>query len=410
MDSPESQPNEMNALTNPAAETSIQLPQRRMFVLGAGFSRAADLPLAAQLGELAFTEVTRIFGSKTKFHSSLEEYREYRRSMVGAIEDEWDIEDFATYLDYQHSFGMLGSDTWSEEGNIPQLMLRWAIGRALHLRTPPADRLPPVYLHFARNLNPGDVVVTFNYDLIVELALTGAGVRFRRFPYRCTRVRPGYCETGDPRDEGEVVLYKPHGSLDWVSRRHHDRLRTHLDATAPGGSDRDLVFGQEPVTTWRPLVEGPRPVDDPLTDICVLEDIGTYYAHENTYLTPPLLLAPSFAKGMYGVELRPLWRGLGLQAWFWGGLVFIGLSLRLADAYIRQLLYDLSGGYVTGFQPGWSFSAKDRIKLVDLRGTPEGVAALAETYRFLDWQYTDVLLGGFNEAGLAGIFGTQLKG
>lgn len=127
----------------------------RLFFLGAGFSRPAGLPLANELLSLTLRELERF-------------QRENHVHWAPALEA-INIEDFIAYLDHEHFFGLLGSDTFSSEGNRPQLLLRWGIGCLLHRRTP--DPLPDVYLRFAEGLRAGDVAATFNYDLIAERAL-----------------------------------------------------------------------------------------------------------------------------------------------------------------------------------------------------------------------------------------------
>jgi hypothetical protein len=63
-------------------------------------------------------------------------------------------------------------------------MIRKAIGKVIHDGTPAADKLPDYYYKFAELLSPRDIVLTFNYDLVLEAALTHVGKRFRRFPHR----------------------------------------------------------------------------------------------------------------------------------------------------------------------------------------------------------------------------------
>jgi hypothetical protein len=76
---------------------------------------------------------------------------------------------------------MLGGDTWSEEGNRDQFLLRWGIGRVLNQLTPSGGNLPALYEELAANLRPRDTIVTFNYDLILERSMDAAGVAYRRF-------------------------------------------------------------------------------------------------------------------------------------------------------------------------------------------------------------------------------------
>ena len=56
---------------------------------------------------------------------------EYRKACdrVYLLVTKIDLEEFMSYLDMEHFLGLRSRDTWSEEGNEPQLMInRKAIG------------------------------------------------------------------------------------------------------------------------------------------------------------------------------------------------------------------------------------------------------------------------------------------
>ena len=276
----------------------------RLYILGAGFSRPAGLPLAADLLELVLDELHAIHSGPTHLHAALDTYRSFLVDTEGIAPDRIDAERFAEFLDYQHFLGLLGSDTWAEEGNRDQYLLRWGIGRVIHSLTP---KVPPaLYLEFAARLQPDDVVVTFNYDLLVEFSLLAHGKRYRRFPSRFSEIFTTHAVVDDESEQGEILISKLHGSIDWVSRAGFDRIqREYIDSgdrdTADFSRQRDLVFGPNSITQTRPLVEGPRPRDDPLSTIEQLSDLDAYYwTHGVSYYHPPLLLprhAPSSSTG-----------------------------------------------------------------------------------------------------------------
>jgi hypothetical protein len=389
-----------------------ELPDRpRLFFLGAGFSRPAGLPIAAELLDLVLDEVSGLGRGDSHLHRAVREYLEYVEATTGAVPDPIDIEEFATYLDHQHVFGMLGSDTWSEEGNRDQFLLRWGIGRVLHRRTPRADVLPDLYVEFAARLKPRDLVVTFNYDLLLESALTAVARPYRRFTDRYSEINPSFSTIDDDAEAEEVLIVKVHGSIDWVSRAPFDR---HIDYMREVSGEegvtfsrrRGLVFGSDACTRTRPLVEGPRPDGDPLVPIQVIEDLDSYY---DTFLAafhhPPIVLAPSQAKQLYGAALREFWKGMPLFAWAWGGFSIIGYSLPPADPYAKQVLYRIARGYTLGLEdPGWRLGPMSRILLVDHRRGAGETSALLESYRFLDRQHTDIELSGFDEDDLGPLF------
>lgn len=327
-----------------------------------------------------------------------------------------DIEEFAAYLDYRHAFGILGSDTWSEDGNRDQFLLRWGIGRVLHAATPQGIELPELYIEFARNLRAKDLVVSFNYDLLLERSLEHIGQPYRRFPHRFTSVSPGGGICDDPRDEAEVRIVKPHGSLDWVSRAPYDRKLEYLERTAiPGidarafGEERDLLFGSDGVSATHSLVEGPRLHEDPLSQIRVIDDLASYYASRQVaYSHPPLILAPSDAKQLYGLTLRELWSGLAGWGFGWGGISVVGYSLPSADPYAQQVIYEIVRGYQTGLEdPGFRIGPMHPIGLVDKRVSTAERRNIEDRFRFLPPEHTQIRLGGFNAAALETIFPTE---
>lgn len=385
----------------------------RLLVLGAGFSRPAGLPLTDTLLHECVERARSVIGAPNKLDRSLEDYRRYVIATGADPEAPVDIELFVEYLDHAHTLQLRGSDTWSDEGNEDQLMMRWALGAVIHAATPSVAALPDVYIELARRLRPGDCVVTFNYDLILEEALRFVGTPFRRFPMRYTAVHLNHCDGGDPRDDEEVLILKLHGSIDWIDRTNFDAQAAHselerdvfgLDTTR--FRERNVVFGTSPITMTQPLVEGPRPNDDPLTNVMVMDGLDSYYSSRSAWNdAPPLVLAPSQAKLLYGRALREFWRGLPGFGWGWRSFGIVGYSLPPADRYVRQMLYELARSYGAALadQEGYPGGPRPSIKVVDLRTGAEAVR-LQEQYGFLPAGGVDFLLDGFGERALDGLF------
>ncbi len=231
---------------------------RRLIFLGAGFSKSAGLPLSVELLDLVLSELHAFEGKETHLHRSLVDYVAYKQATTGATPDPIDIEDFAAYLDYQHAFGLLGSDTWSEEGNRDQFLLRWGIGKVLNRLTPTEAGIPDLYLEFARRLRPRDVVVTFNYDLLLEHSLKHVGRPYRRFPHRLSSVGPSGGVVDSERDADEVTIIKAHGSIDWASKAPYERKLDYMARAVAAGR---RAGGGDPRTAprgARTRADGPR--------------------------------------------------------------------------------------------------------------------------------------------------------
>lgn len=353
------------AVTSPA----VYIPQR-LFFLGAGFSRLAGLPLANELLIQTLREL-ETFQTETHVHWALEEYLDFLEAVSGERRPEVEdvnIEDFIAYLDHQHFFGLRGSDTFSSEGNQAQLLLRWGIGRVLHKATP--EPLPDIYLRFAEQLRAGDVVATFNYDLIVERSLEAVGTPYRRFPQRYEEVHGTYATV--EIDRREVVVSKLHGSIDWVNRGRFEETLDYMRATTGDAGEahfreQDPIFGDNPIVTTHPLVDGPRFEEDPLKKVAVVETLDAYYGEYSMWWHyPPLILAPSQAKQLYGGPFRGFWEGLPLGGSLWGGFSIIGCSLPDADPYAKQVLYEIGRSYAYGREhPEERLGPMNRIVVVN---------------------------------------------
>lgn len=169
--------------------------------------------------------------------------------------------------------------------------------------------------------------------------------------------------------------------------------------------EQDPIFGDTPLVSTRALVDGPRFEDDPLTKVAVLDDLSTYYGDCNMWWRyPPLMLAPSQAKQLYGGPFRNFWDGLPLGGSLWGGFSIIGCSLPDADPYAKQVLYQIGRAYGYGRDhPEERFGPMNRICVVN-RVDGDDADRLRGRYRFLPRAHTDFLLDGLDDEALAAVF------
>jgi NAD-dependent SIR2 family protein deacetylase len=90
----------------------------RIFILGAGFSKKAGLPLASGLWRKILKRAKSKQWCSETFRRDLKNYLEFRwrcdrkRLSVGDV----DFEDFMEVLDIEHYLRLRGSDTWSDDG------------------------------------------------------------------------------------------------------------------------------------------------------------------------------------------------------------------------------------------------------------------------------------------------------
>lgn len=346
----------------------------RAFLLGAGFSKPAGLPLAAELLDqvLAVARTRWSVGGSSHLERDLDRYEDYLQDTDPGRS--FDLEEFGAWLDWEHTLRLRGSDTWSSEGNESTLQLRWAIGHVLHNSTP--TDLPDVYVEFAKRLTTSDVILTLNYDCLMERALQEVGLPYRRFPARYSEINETYCVV-DSAHPPELLLSKLHGSLDWVRTPLHPKATIEVD----------------------PLVEGPRPDDDPLSGVGVVSsaDLDSYYDDSSAWWrSPPILMAPSTAKPLARSPLVPLWDGVLPMSYMRGSFAAIGCSLPLGDPYVRRVVHhiatEIGASMDRGDELPWP---QTRMKVVDMRTERVAIHELRERYRFMPEAHTDFILDGF---------------
>ena len=375
----------------------------RLLFLGAGFSQPAGLPLGRQL----FPEVRRVLrakhGQDNHVERDLKRYTDYLSSCEGieVTADTVDYEWFLSFLDTEHFLGLKGSNTWGEEGNESQLMIRRSIAEIIYRNTP--TNPPDLYRAFARKLNPSDWVYTFNYDTLLESALEAEGISYRLFPLRFSEV--GAHNTEHSTDDDDVVVLKLHGSIDWSQRSSY---KSSVDYSKYFGFSYEVphpVFGNDRVVESFPLTDGPRDENDPLVDVYRIRDIGPLLDLES-FKWCPLLLAPSQSKIVYAQTLRGFWAGLQMAGGLNSSIGVVGYSLPPADEYVRQALYHVFSNY-TKYEttPVLSDRMKTPIRILDSAPPNDSGADMRSRYRFADWRKTELRLDGFTESTLGWLLG-----
>jgi SIR2-like domain len=378
------------------------LSKKRAVLLGAGFSVSAGLPLANDL----WKEVCRRAGRVGHFREDLDYYIEFKERTEGLRlqREEVNFEEFLGFLDVEHYLGLRGPDTWSEDGNESQVIVKTLIAQILTERMPTADSIPSLYLRFAEKLQPWDRVITFNYDILLERACERVGKPYRLAPMRYTSISNRSALIDDSSDD-EVAILKMHGSIDWFSRKHY-RVRqesAHNDGY-PDYVPDDPIFNSPRNLRTVPLVAGARFDDDPLREVHRVLDIERLYADPPFLLATPTLIAPSTAKVVYAQQLGEYWHGKAYDGAHRFRMVIIGYSLPLHDDYARQVIYRL----VTNYQDipaEWvdSRRQKEPMIMVDFRKTPGQQAQLRERYRFIAWSKTREFFDGLNQDVIAAL-------
>lgn len=376
----------------------------RVLVLGAGFSKPAGLPLCADL----FSEVIKLAKLRGLYENILkkdiDDFLEYleRTRGVSISEDQINFEEFISYLDVEHFLQLKGSDHWSAEGNLSQLVVRNLIALILHVKeSAMTDAHFELYEKFAERLEPGDVILTFNYDTILEQTFGRKGIPYRYFPTRYKNVSFG---GGEVLNTNEIVLLKMHGSLNWFDVSVFDDNQRAMRGQNIYVRPKHEVFGeQKEMFLLEKIVNGPFPSDSPLHKIYKTDNIERYLTHSAFVHTAPLIISPSFSKMVYLNPLVEFWRGYNDMGVGNGTVGVIGFSFPEHDAYIQQPLYYL----VDNFQNNDYYAEilkKTNLKMVDRKGTQQEIDEYKKRYSFVDWSRTDAYFDGFDEKSLDVIF------
>jgi hypothetical protein len=378
----------------------------RLIILGAGFSRPAGFPLATEL----WKEIRETAASYTpdyrahKFNVDLESYIAFRRETEGIrlTPETVDFEDFIRFLDVEHYLGLRGSDTWSEDGNEGTIVTKFLIGKILARQVSALTAVPDLYLEFARRLEPDDIVITFNYDTLLERALDSVGKSYRLFSSRYKSVHELGGIVDDSRDE--VIVLKVHGSIDWFDRSDFERRITwHTTHKAP--PPEDIIFSHEAALGLERLVDGPRFSTDPLRNVYRAKNLKAAYAKNLLFLATPRLLAPSATKLLYATRMNDFWQGMGRAGYYNFGMAIVGFSLPIHDDYARQILY----GLVTQYQRySWDRKIfgqrKTPLAIIDFFPNIASKVRFRRRFRFVDWSRAHLSGKGFDFESLDRIF------
>jgi hypothetical protein len=370
----------------------------RLLFLGAGFSKPAGLPLGRELFQAVRRSIVAENGPDNHVERDLTRYVGYVNDCEGCCQsaDSVDYEQFLAFLDVEHYLGLKGKDTWSDEGNESQLMTRRAIAKVLLERTP--EQPPALYRHFARGLDSSDMILTFNYDTLLESAFEAEQVQYRLFPDRFSEV--GWAGNTVDNSKDEVVLLKLHGSIDWFDRAVYERRLTDAQNCPMPYKVKHPVFDEDRIVASTPLTDGPRSEGDPLAKLYRVKDLRPLLAR-GFWECCPLILPPSQTKLFYAQPLRQFWWGLQRSGGLNLSLGVVGYSLPAYDVYARQALYHVFSNY-TGYEPDFELNGrkKTRARILDCRPQGDSGADIRTRYRFADWSRTDLRLDGFCENSL----------
>jgi hypothetical protein len=377
-----------------------------LFILGAGFSKPAGLPLGNEL----FADIIKYAKMRGLYENILKDdiasFLQYSRAAKGKeiSEKQINFEEFISYLDLEHFLRLRGSDHWSDEGNRSQLVIRNLIALSLFLREEAiSDKAFSLYEEFVHHLEPGDWIFTFNYDTILERAFKKHNIPYRLFQTQFKGVSFGGGEVDTDKDN-EIVLLKIHGSIDWFNKSRYLSNRESLHRHGFNTNPHNAVFDGRKSFNLQRLAGEPYPEDSPLNNIYILENLGDYFSESNFITEVPLIISPSFSKLVYLNPLTEFWTGFSSSGTFEKRVAVIGFSLPEHDEYIKQPLFWLIHNFQSYDSP---ICKKTKLKMVDFRKSEEEIADYRTRYNFVDWAKADCYFNGFNSKVIESIFSEE---
>ena len=177
------------------------LDNRKVYILGAGFSKAFNLPTANELLKQLVEDCDNI-GFVHQINTTC---TNFFPSFRDAFANYPNVEDFFNYyyslVNYYSLFGSGPNDY--VVSFIPEFLFE--VSKFLTKRILSVDSKKEVYIqYFLRGLNPRDVIITFNWDNLIETFLD--------------KYRIPYSFNYSPNSQ-EILLLKLHGSIDWVKTK-----------------------------------------------------------------------------------------------------------------------------------------------------------------------------------------------
>ena len=348
----------------------------RTVFIGAGFSRPAGVPVGAELWHRVLaqieedkrSDVPRIRDLASRFDADVDYYARYMREAKGIClrPDEINFEEFLGFLELEHVLGFLGTQSYSSEGNETLFLVKHRIALFLHRATPPVPALPGFYARFAELLRPGDTIVTFNYDTLLERLLEHLGKPYALFD-----------DGSRDFDYKLITVLKPHGSLDWFRR---STLAAHATDRPPAPTvpfdPRGLSAGPDPIVKC----------DGGLDEIYTVERC-----------VPPFIAPPSTTKSHNLQLMSRMWNGVYTGGTFGTGLAVIGYSLPGHDDYARAAIYQVVASYQRFRDRRTGRDRKPPMVLIDYRVDAPGRAEYEANYRFVDHGHAVFHLTGFDQ-------------
>jgi hypothetical protein len=278
-----------------------EIKRNRVFVLGAGFSAAAGIPLTSPLLEKSMNKFSiecpgiysRVNGYAKESTGHYKEPIDYSKASFSEI---------CTFLEYIELSEFGGGERWSNTGSRVKKALRFYLAKTIVEHTPSDDEIPELYIEFAKQLHDSDIVLSFNWDGLLELALNKISKKY----------------TYNFEEDDAIRLCKLHGSINWRLGKPND-LGTIVDSL-----------------NWKSLNFTEGMMETEIYQTPMLLSFDNWMPFSPLREVDPFLVLPGFGKA-YDVRYNAvLWYKPDFAFAFTHDVFIIGLSLTQDDFFIRS--------------------------------------------------------------------------
>lgn len=275
------------------------ISKNRLFILGSGFSAGAGIPMIGTLLSEAMAifrrESAGLF-ERVNNHAKICFQKDYID--FNAV----DFAQFCTFLEYIELREYGGGERFSDKGSKENIAFKYYLSKAIAMNTPTDDEIPEMYREFAKQLHMYDIVITFNWDTLLEMALKSVGKTY------------AYCNFENK--EADVYICKLHGSINW-------RLG-------------DTLFLQRPNLTWEPLNFKTGMMDNEIYYCNDLLKKNAWLQYAPFSEVEPFIVLPGYGKGFDVRHIAPLWYKPERAFAYTKNVYIIGFGLADDDYFVRS--------------------------------------------------------------------------
>lgn len=275
--------------------------RNRVFILGAGFSAGAGIPLTEELLARAMKKFS------VECPGIFERVENYAKESIGSIADELNLSEVSfselcTFLEFIELREYGGGERWCDNGSREKLALRFYLAKTIVERTPSVSSLPQIYIDFATQLHERDIVISLNWDGLLERALEAVG---KIYTYNFS-------------EEKAIKLCKLHGSVNW-----------RLGAPSQWG---------KPVNTlgWQSLKFTEGMMSQELYHSPSLLQFSTWHQYAPLGEVDPFLVLPGYGKAFDVRANAALWYKPEFAFSTTHDVYIIGLGLAHDDFFVRS--------------------------------------------------------------------------